>query len=315
MRAEVICVQCMKRQMEMRSAHALTDLNLLTTLRHLLATGSVTATAERLGLSQPAVSRALGRLRASLGDELLVRGKGGLLPTHRALTLAPELELLLSRLDDLLASGAGFDPATSRRTFVVASGDYAASALLPRLLEVLAARAPGVTVRVVPTVPEAEEALESGAWDVLWSPRRKLSGAVVWTKLFDESFAFVLSKRHPLAAKPLTLERFLSIRQLAIAPEGRPGNPLDEMLARQGHRREVVAHLPNFTLVPGLVAQSELGAVLPRRIIEESAVQLVIKPLPFALPGFSLQQAWHHRQRHDAGHAWFRRTVAELQRS
>lgn len=314
MRPEVVCVQCMKRQMELRSAHALTDLNLLTTLRHLLATGSVTATAARMGLSQPAVSRALGRLRASLGDELLVRAKGGLLPTGRALALQPELEALLARLDDLLASGAGFDPTTSRRTFVVASGDYAIAALLPRLQARFATEAPGVTVRLVPTQPEAEEPLEKGAWDVLWWPPRPLSRAVVWTKLFDETFTFVLRKGHPLASRPLTLERFLSIRQIAIAPEGRPGNPLDEALARNGHRRAVVAHVPTFTVVPVLVAQSELGAVLPRRIVDSSVLarELVSKPLPFSVPGFSLQQAWHQRQRHDAGHAWFRRAVVEL---
>lgn len=306
----------MSRLTKMHQVHEVADLNLLTTLRHLLATRSVTATAERMGLSQPAVSRALGRLRAALSDPLFVRDGASLVPTPRALALQPELEPLLTRLDDLLASGAGFDPATSRRGFVVATSDYGASVLMQPLLERLATEAPGLTVQVVQTQPDAEEALTSGAWDLAWIPHKPMSQAVVWTRLFDESFGFVLREGHPLATKPLTLERFLSVRQLALAPEGRPGNRVDDALARMGRQRHLVAHVPSFAVVPSLVARSDLGAVLPLRIIALHGApwRLVTRPLPFPLRGFSLQQAWHERHRHDEGHAWFRKLVVELMR-
>lgn len=299
----------------MHQTHALADLNLLTTFRHLLATGSVTATAERMRLSQPAVSRALGRLRAALHDPLFVRDKVGLVPTPRALALQPELEALLTRLDDLLASGTSFEPATSRRTFVVATSDYSASVLMRPLLQRLGKEAPGVTVRVVQTAPEAEAALQQGTWDFLWAPQRPMSQAVVWTKLFDETFSFVVREGHPLGSKPLTLERYLSIQQIALSPEGRPGgNPLDETLQRLGHRRQVVAHVPTFAVVPSLIAQSDLGAVLPRRIIEVHGRpwRLASRVLPFPVHGFTLKQAWHERHRHDDGHAWFRQLVVDL---
>lgn len=298
----------------MHQTHELADLNLLTTFRHLLATGSVTATADRMRLSQPAVSRALGRLRTALQDPLFVRDRGGLVPTARALALQPELEALLTRLDDLLTSGAGFDPATSRRTFVVATSDYSASVLMRPLLKRLATEAPGVTVRVVQTAPEAEAALQQGTWDFLWAPQRPMSQAIVWTKLFDETFSFVVREGHPLASKPLTLERYLSIQQIALSPEGRPGNPLDEALQRMGHQRQLVAHVPTFAVVPSLIAQSDLGAVLPRRIIEVHGKpwRLVSRVLPFQVHGFTLKQAWHERHRHDDGHAWFRQLIVDL---
>lgn len=298
----------------MHQTHELADLNLLTTFRHLLATGSVTATADRMRLSQPAVSRALGRLRTALQDPLFVRDKPGLVPTPRALALQPELEALLTRLDDLLTSGAGFDPSTSRRTFVVSTSDYSASVLMRPLLQRLGKEAPGVTVRVVQTAPEAEAALQQGTWDFLWAPQRSMSQAIVWTKLFDETFSFVVREGHPLAGKPLTLERYLSIQQIALSPEGRPGNPLDETLQRMGHQRQIVAHVPTFAVVPSLIAHSDLGAVLPRRIIEVHGKpwRLVSRALPFPVHGFTLKQAWHERHRHDAGHAWFRQLVVDL---
>lgn len=314
MRSDALCVQCMARETKMHQTHELADLNLLTTFRHLLATGSVTATADRMRLSQPAVSRALGRLRQALQDPLFVRDKGGLVPTPRALALQPELEALLTRLDDLLTSGAGFDPATSRRTFVVATSDYSASVLMRPLLKRLGAEAPGVTVRVVQTAPDAEGALQQGTWDFLWAPQRSMSQAIVWTKLFDETFAFVVREGHPQASKPLTLERYLSIQQIALSPEGRPGNPLDETLQRMGYQRQIVAHVPTFAVVPSLIAQSDLGAVLPRRIIEVHGKpwRLVSRALPFPVHGFTLKQAWHERHRHDDGHAWFRQLVVDL---
>jgi DNA-binding transcriptional LysR family regulator len=300
--------------MKMHQTHEVTDLNLLTTFRHLLATGSVTATADRMRLSQPAVSRALGRLRSALHDPLFVRDGRSLVPTPRALELRPELEVLLTRLDDLLSTGAGFDPQTTRRTFVVGTSDYSASVLMRPLLHRLALDAPSVTVRIVQTVPDAEVALTTGAWDFLWAPLRPMGQAIVWTRLFDERFSFVLRAGHPMARKPLTLERYLSIAQIALSPEGKPGNPLDEALERLGHRRHLVAHVPTFAVVPSLVAQSDLGAVLPNRIIELHGKPwgLVTRQVPFVTHGFSLQQAWHERHRHDEGHAWFRKLVVEL---
>jgi DNA-binding transcriptional LysR family regulator len=302
---------------DMRETHVeRVDLNLLVVLQRLLETGSVTAAAERLRLSQPAVSRALGRLRDTFGDALFVRTPDGLRPTPRAEQLRAELGGVLSRIDALLAGPGAFAPAASTRTFNVATADYGESVLLPPLLRALAARAPGVSVRVLPVGGPREVALAEGDWDLLWAPRQKAGAGIVWTHLFDERFAFVVRKSHPATRRPLTLARFAAIPQIAIAPEGRGRNPLDDRLARLGTKRRVVAQVPSFLAVPPLVAGSDLGVTLPRRIVDLLAHrwELAVLDLPFEMPAFDLSQAWHERFRHDPAHAWFRQLVASVAR-
>lgn len=296
----------------MRDMHVgSTDLNLLVVLQRLLETGGVTAAAERLGLSQPAVSRALGRLRETFRDALFVRTPEGLRPTPRAEQLRAELGGVLSRIDALLARPGAFVPGESTRTFRIATADYGESVLLPPLLKELARRAPGLSVRVLPVGGPWEAALAEGECDLRWAPKARSGAGVVWTHLFRDRFAFVVRKSHPATRRPLTLARFATIPQIAIAPEGRAGNPLDERLARLGTRRRVVAQVPSFLAVPSLVAATDLGVTLPRRIVELLAHRwdLAVLPLPFEMPAFDLSQAWHERFRHDAAHAWFRQLV------
>jgi len=292
------------------------DLNLLVVLERLFEAGSVTGAAERLRLSQPAVSRALGRLRQAFGDPLFVRTPLGLRPTPRAQGLRAEVRGVLARIGSLVAGPDAFEPAESARTFTVATSDYGESVLLPRLLGELSRRAPRTTLRVLPVSQPWEVALADGQWDLLWAPRRRAGAGIVWTHLWDEAFAFLVRKGHPAARRPLTLERFISIPQIAIAPEGRPGNPLDERLARLGTRRRVVAQVPSFLVVPPLVAGSDIGVTLPRRIVTLLAARwdLAVLELPFDMPTFDISQAWHERFRGDPAHSWFRKLVASLAR-
>jgi DNA-binding transcriptional LysR family regulator len=301
----------------MRTKHTdRVDLNLLVVLQRLLETGSVTAAAERLRLSQPAVSRALGRLRDAFGDVLFVRTPEGLRPTPRAEQLRLELGGVLSRVDALIAGPGAFSPAGSTRAFALATADYGATVVLPRLLRELAARAPGVRVRVLPAGRPWEAALAEGEWDLVWAPRRKAGAGIVWTHLLDERFAFVVRKGHPAARPPLTLQGFAAIPQIAIAPEGRGSNPLDDRLARLGTSRKVVAQVPSFLVALPLVAGTDLGVTLPRRLVRLLAPRwdVAVLDLPFDMPGFDLSQAWHERFRHDPAHAWFRQLAASAAR-
>jgi DNA-binding transcriptional LysR family regulator len=303
----------------MTSAHLHdVDLNLLVALDQLLQTRSVTAAARRMQLTQPAMSRVLGRLRQTFDDPLFVRGPRGLLTTPRAEAITPLLAEALVRVDHVLRGPERFDPQQAARTFTVATADYGTSVMLPALLARLRVVAPRVSVRVVVKTGDWQGALERGEWDLAWSPRPRERDAqastVVWSRLLDETFGFVVRARHPVAKGRFTLERFLRLDQLAISPEGRPGNHLDQTLARLGHRRRVVASVPSFLVVPALVSSSDLGAVLPRRIIAHAATfaPLVELPLPFALAGFDLSQAWHERARHDPGHSWFRTLIRDV---
>ncbi len=294
------------------------DLNLLVALDHLLQTRSVTLAARRMQLTQPAMSRVLGRLRATFDDQLFVRGPKGLLTTPRAEALAPRLAQALSQVDQVLRGPERFDPQAAVREFTVATADYGAAVMLPALLERLRVAAPGVSLRVVLKTGDWLGALERGDWDLVWSPRSREreapSSAVVWSRLLDETFGFVVRAGHPVTKGRFTVQRFLGLDHLAISPEGRPGNHLDQTLGRLGHRRRVVASVSSFLVVPSLVSGSDLGAVLPRRIIARAAAfaPLVELALPFAVSGFDLSQAWHERARHDAGHAWFRGLIREV---
>ncbi|MBL8909169.1 MAG: LysR family transcriptional regulator [Archangium sp.] len=293
------------------------DLNLLVALAELLQSRSVTAAASRLGITQPAMSRTLGRLRSTFGDPLFVRSSTGLKATPRAETLSLAVYDVVERANALVTGGPLFDPLTTERTFVVATSDYAEALLLSRVLEALEKQAPRLKLRIVRAL-DADALLEQGDVDLTWEPKKRSVRTLVWSRLFDDGFAFVVRKGHPVLKRgAFTLDRFLSLRHVALAPRGlNDSNPLDLALARAGRRRDVVATVPSFLAVPELLRDTELGATLPTRIIERVAARhgLVELPLPFTMPRFDLSQAWHERMRKDPGHAWLRALVAAIGR-
>lgn len=290
------------------------DLNLLVVLQELFIARSVTGAAKRLGLSQPAVSRSLGRLRLLMADPLFIRAPAGLLTTPRAEALRAELEQVLGRIETMMLGSGKFVPATSTRSFSVIAADYGQAVLLPPLLARLAREAPHINLRVLSPSPNWEQMLGEGQAHFLWAPPRKAAQTIVWSKLFDEGFGFVVRRGHPIAKKPLTLERFLSLRHLAISPEGSDGNPLDKHLATLGKQRHIAAQVPSFLVIAPLIASTDLAVVLPRRIIEQQAErwQLVEMKITFWPQRFTTSNAWHERFRHDAGHAWLRQCILEV---
>lgn len=292
------------------------DLNLLVALGHLFEARSVTTAANRMRLTQPAMSRVLGRLRKTFSDPLFLRTPRGLVATPRAELLKPLLDEALARVDAVIAGPVGFDPTTTHREFTIASADYAQAVVVPALLERLRREAPGVSTHFVTKGGDWEAALLRGDWDVVWAPRGKdrSSRAIVWNRLLDEQFSFVVRRGHPASRRPFTLERFLALEHVALSPEGRPGNRVDETLARLGHTRRVVLTVPSFLVVPHVIATSDLGGVLPRRIVAQVADRygLTTLPIPFALGGFDISQAFHERARNDPAHAWFRHLVRRV---
>jgi len=290
------------------------DLNLLTHLDALLGERHVTRAAAREGLTQSAMSRSLAKLRAHLGDALLVRGAGGLVLTPRAEALRAPLRRALDDLDALLAPAAPFDPATAARSFTVGMADYGEALLLPPLLARLRATAPALQVGTSRVAPDARAALDEGQVDLLLAPRRSGGAATVWRKLFHEEFVCIARRGHPGVGARLTLPRFLALSHVAITPGNRPGTPADEVLARLGRRRRVAVRVPNFLMAPLLVATSDLIGLYPARLARRAAelLPLALHPPPFPLPGFDLHLAWHERHRRDAGHRWFREQLVEL---
>ncbi len=288
------------------------DLNLLVALDVLLAERSTTRAAERLGLTQSAVSRILGRLRATLGDPLLVRTNRGLTPTRRALELGAPLRQTVLDLERLLFEGPRFDPRHSTRRFRIAAVDYAQVILLAPLLRRLEAEAPLVDVEVRQPSVESERDLESGALDLLLMPRQSSGPGVVWTALHHDEYTCLVWKGHP--CRRLTAARFTTMAHVLVAPRERPGGVVDAVLAQQRRARRVAVQVPSFLMLPSLLVGTQRIATVPVRMAAELVRTHPLRTLapPIAVPGFTMCQAWHELHRHDPGHRWLRDALAAV---
>ncbi len=291
------------------------DLNLLVAFDALLAEGSVTRAAERVGVSQPSMSHALGRLRKLFKDELFVRAPDGVRPTPRALALAGPVRVALSAIQGTLQEG-GFDPAEAERGFVLGMPDTVEITLLPRLMAHLAAEAPKVRVRVravdrfeVPELLDRDRLhlavsglLTEGA---VHHKRRRLFGAN-YLCLYDPA-------RLPLEP-PVSLEDYVAVPHALGSPRGDARGVVVDALAPLCLRRTVAVATPHFAAVPFLLKEARLISTLPERPARLFAGRfgLATSPVPVALPDLDISMLWHASYDHDPAHRWLRGTVARL---
>jgi DNA-binding transcriptional LysR family regulator len=302
------------------------DLNLLKVFDAVMSERSLTRAAARLALTQPAVSNALRRLRDALGDELLVRRGNGLEPTGRALELWPHVREALRTLEVSLAP-ANFDPATADQTFVLTMADATAAELMPGLVRVLEVEAPRVTLRVVPlTTRDPRRLLSDGEADLAighfptvladLSAQAQAGTTVQFLhhRLFAGTYVCVMRQGHPLADKPLTLDRFCSARHMLVSFSGRAFGFIDEALALIGRNRLVVLTVNQFFTAGKVVAHSDLLTVLPKHFISVTGFegQLVQREIPFAVPAIQMDALWHQRADGASAHAWLRAKVIAL---
>ena len=293
------------------------DLNALVVLDALLAERHVTRAAAKLGITQPACSHALARLRRSLDDPLLVRGPGGrMLPTMRAEALAPALRDALQSLATAIRGEPPFDPKTGQRAFRLGAGDHAELTLLPQLLARLARDAPGVDVWVVPLTPNRDAMvaqLASGAVDLaIGPPRRDWPDSLYSRTLFEDRFRCVVRRGHPACRGRLTLAKYCALSHLLLTPRGTPGSIVDDALARLGRSRRIAASIPHFAIAPYVIATSDLIATLGTRIVDRCSgpFGLCVMPPPLELPSFAITMIWHERAHHDGAQRWFRDQIA-----
>lgn len=293
-----------------------TDLNLLVVLRALLRERQVTRAAARVGLSQSATSHALSRLRELYGDPLLVRRGSALELTPRAEGLLPALERGLGELQSALAAEPVFEPKTARRTFTIGTADYAQAVMMGPLLRTLTAEAPHVDLATI-TFPQPETLIETGAIDlglvVSGTEPRSLSSQ----HLFDDGFVCLVRRDHPRVGKRLSLERYLELRHVLVAPSGTPGSVIDTELARRGHARRVALRVSNFLLAPIVVCESDFINTMPERLARQVArtypLRLLRAPVP--VPKFGLSMLWHPRLDHDPAQRWLRSLFVRVSRS
>jgi DNA-binding transcriptional LysR family regulator len=291
----------------------LRDLNLLAVLDAVLTEGSNRAAAAKLGVTQSAVSHALGRLRQRLGDPLVVPTGGRMVPTPLAESLAPALRESLERLGSALRGARGFDPERSTRTFWVSSADLAGMVVLPPLVRELTRAASGVSVRLRPPNDSTLADLERGGIDVALGIFGEVPAAFRVQALFRERFVCVARQGHPVTGGRLTLARYLEHGHVSVAPWGGTGSIVDETLGRLGKARRVVVAVPHFLLAPFVVASTDLLLMAPERVARllAPAFGLELLRAPLEVAGFTVSQLWHERMQHDAAHQWLRRMITE----
>jgi len=282
------------------------DLNLLRVLDALLRERNVSRAAERLALSQPALSNALRRLRELLDDPLLVRVGRVMQPTPRALALEAPIRAALRQIEESLSGGEGFDPARSRQRFRLALTDYVELICLPRLLQRLAVAAPGVGLVVLPLTPSLPaEALDKGEVDLVLGRFLELPPRFQRRRWASETLQLVARREHPLLHGGLDLERFLRLRHLWVQG-GQTKGMVDQWLGEQGLQREIVYTTPNYLQAAHVAAATDLVAVLPRRLARHFAelLPLELYDLPMPLGPFHLELVYAAQRQRDAALHW-----------
>ena len=292
------------------------DLNLLPVLLALSEHRSVSAAARQLAMSQPAVSSALARLRASLGDPLFVRTARGMEPTPRTLSLLPPTRAALGIVDNEIVPAQGFNPATSEKKITLALSDIGEMVFLPKVLQRLQAQAPGMTVRSV-TLPvtQLERGLELGEVDLAVGYFPDLKGNNFFQqRLFSHGFVCLLRAAHPIKSAKLTPKQFMSLGHAVVNAEGRSQEVFERYLQKRGIRRHVVLNTPHFMSLPAIVSQSDLVATVPLAVgvwFSSTARIRMAKP-PFPVPRFDLKQHWHRRLNNDPQSKWLRTLIYSL---
>jgi len=293
------------------------DLNLLVALDVLLQERNVTRAAERLFLSQPAMSGILSRLRHAFGDELLVRVGRNLEPTEFAVGIAERVHECVLELEDLLEDTRAFDHGSDHRAFGIGASDYSALLLFGPVIQRLLEVAPNMSVNFLRLDLTVGERLNTGEIDFAVFPA-EIEPGLPSMPLFDDTWVGAAWAGHPSLREHLTIEEFLDQPHMSFNISD-PGHVsvADEFLARCGHERRIVASTESFTAAPFLLKGTPLLTILPRRLGERmrAAADVRLFELPFDVPPLREKLVWNPRFTSSPGHAWMREQLVELARA
>jgi len=288
------------------------DLNLLKALDALLDEGSVTRAAQRLSLTQPAVSGMLTRLRDYFGDPLFVRTSHGMVPTLRASELSVPVKQILTDIAILLKP-MQFDPMTAELTYTLVATDYALKAVVVPLIAALKQHAPRIRIAVRPVDSERMyQQLSRGEVDLALVTPQTTPDDLHGRALYQEEYVCVARCHHPLAAaSEMTLEQFCEQEHILVSTEGRFMGVTDEALAELSLTRRVGVSVNSFLVIPDILRSTDMIAVVPGRMVPVDS-DLAIIPLPLNVPGFTKSMAWHERTHRDPAHQWIRALCVEI---
>lgn len=292
------------------------DLNLLRVFDAVMTEQNLTRAANRLAMTQPAVSNAVKRLREALGDELLIRTAHGVKPTARADSLWPAVRRALAELEEAVAPRS-FELAKAHVTFRMAMADATAALLLPSLVRLIEREAPGIDIRMAPlTTREPRPLLLRGDIDLAigFFPGvvAQLQGAtdtpIRHERLYNGQYVCVMRRDHPLAKKELSLDAYCNANHLLVSFSGRARGLVDDALTSLARERRILLTVNQFFTAGRVVASTDLLMVLPRHLIAATGMSdaLISKELPFTMPDVHIDMLWHERDARSPGHRWLR---------
>jgi DNA-binding transcriptional LysR family regulator len=301
------------------------DLNLLVYLDILLRERSVTNAANQLGLSQPAMSNGLRRLRDMLGDPLLVRTSDGMTPTERAIELQPVIRQALSQLEKALQSQSPFDATDSNRVFRIMASDYAESALFPQVLKRLRDVAPGITLDIMTPSDVSFLDVEQGKVDMVINRFDSMPQSFHQKTIWSDSFSCLFSRHNPII-DDFNLDSYLKASHVWVSKTGFGAgvgiNPLDVQrlgwvdgaLNRLNKKRNITVFTRHYQTAMLLAEQDDLIVTLPTRAakLRHNLENVVIKEPPFEIPEIELKMAWSPLLQHNPGHQWFRKMISDV---
>lgn len=284
------------------------DLALLATLDALLQEGSVSGAARKVGLSTPAMSHGLSRIRAKIGDPILVRSGRGMLLTPRAEALKPRVHAIVVEARKALEPSRPFVASELTRPFTVLASDYVLCVLGVALDRILRAEAPRAVVRFLPNTANDGEALRDGGADLAVGIYGSLPQETRTRQLLTDRFVVAARADHPEVGKRLSLEQFTRIPHIQVAPRGLPGGYVDDVLRKKKLSRHVARGVPYFLPALYLTAQSDYLLTVSERVFEELGASLGLRahPVPIKLQPYALSLVWHPRFDGDRAHEFVR---------
>jgi len=291
------------------------DLNLLRAFDAIATEGSVTIAGERIGLSQPAMSNALARLRQMFDDPLFVRTPRGMRPTPFAQQLAQPVREALRLIQTALQQHAGFEPLSSGNTFRLFMSDIGEMVFLPGLLERIKHDAPGVKIEVVRIpIKDVHTALEAGEIDLAVGFLPGLITGMRQQPLFREQYVCMLRADHPVIGGRISAKQFRAAAHVLVSYAGTGHQIIEETFVREGLGGRIAVRVPHFLVVPMILARTDLVVTVPSRVAEvfaQSGNFKVLK-LPLRMPSFEVRLHWHQRFHQDPANRWLRQAMTEL---
>ncbi len=285
------------------------DLNQLVLFQQLMVERRVSKVADNLGLTQPAVSNTLAKLRRQFGDDLFVRTPTGMMPTPFAEQLAEPIGHALGLIHSGLNQHSRFDPAQAQRAITIGMTDIGEIVFLPELLERLRQDAPGVSLNTVrTTATNLRDDMEAGKVDLAIGPLPQLKSGFFQRRLFRQRYVCIFRKGHALDRKRLTLADFKAAEHLVIVSAGTSHGKVDDLIRRAGIDRTVRLTVPHFVSLGHILRRTEMVATVTERLAEclVEPFDLTFRPHPIELPEVAINVFWHAKVHRSPAHQWLR---------